>query len=460
MSLPMKKSQQLKNKGVVLNSSKNNTKTKIGSLGKVELKYVSYGDTRNFADFLRQKISDKDFVLRVLFHQLIKPKIKFDQLKRLSDGEIEKLEKAFVKKEDYTFKYLQDTGNFFKDFRQAIQTQNEKHIKELRKTFEPIIKSTQETLTTFQKNYGSVIQQTLDASSYIQDTMRQFASVAQQFQKTQLQIVESVKPIIEQYNTTTRILAESIKPQIEVWQKWAEQNKSVFENIGKHWSEFQKRYKITEKKAVTVLQKYKWFISPSMPIDFVFEVVQLGHKRGRQDRAINKLFVDYFSQNNWRNLEAITRDWERNPLFKKRIKIVNDCVKTLKNSDSKTNTVNVVLPTLIAQIDGFLTDYLDSRGISYDCTYDDFIQKGKVKKVGRKSQFKKNSSKALTSNLNDLANDIFLNILFQSSQKGKPLKTPFNFNRHKIMHGENTNYGRKDYLVRAFLLIDFLISLK
>lgn len=119
-----------------------------------------------------------------------------------------------------------------------------------------------------------------------------------------------------------------------------------------------------------------------------------------------------------------------------------------------------MLPTIIAQIDGFLTDYLDSKNISYDCAYDDFIQNGKVKKIGRKSQFKKSSSKAFTSSLDDLANDIFLNILFQQSQKGKPLKTPFNFNRHKIMHGENVKYGRKDYLIRSFLLIDFLVSLK
>lgn len=135
------------------------------------------------------------------------------------------------------------------------------------------------------------------------------------------------------------------------------------------------------------------------------------------------------------------------------------CIKTLKIADSKTNAVNVVLPTLIAQIDGFLTDYLDSKIIPYDCGYDDFIQSGKIKKVRRKSQFKKYSLKALALNLNNLATYTFLNILFQHSQKGKPLKTPFNFNRHKIMHGESTNYGRNGYLIRSFLLIDFLIGL-
>lgn len=393
-------------------------------------------------------MSDRNFVIEILYRQLVKPKIKFDKFKKLLDKEIEKLGKSFIKKEDYTFKYFQDTGDFFKDFRQAVKIQNKKHIEELRKTFEPILKSTQEMLTAFHEDYAHVIQQALDASSYVQNTINQFASLAQQFQKTRLQMVESVKPIIEQYNATARILAEFIKPQIEIWQKWAEQNKPVFESIRKYWSEFQKRYRIAEEKAVGVLQKYRWFISPSMPIDFIFEVVQVGQRKGRQDKAINNLFINYFSQNDWQNLETITKNWEKKPLFKKRIKIIQDCIKTLKNAARGTNIVNVVLPTLIAQIDGFLTDYLDSKNISANS----YQQK--------KIQFNRHRSRTLPLNLDDLANDIFLNILFQRSQKGVPLETPFNFNRHKIIHGENVKYGRKDYMIRTFLILDFLAYLK
>lgn len=422
--------------------SNNNTKTKINSLGEVELKWISFGDVKKYAKFLEQNYSDKDFTLQILFHQLIKPKIKFNTFKKLSNKEIIKLGKAFIKKEDYFFKH-------FQDFRKAIKIQNEKFIEKLENTFEPIIKSTQEMLASFQKNYASVVQPALGSSSYIQDTMRQLSFVARQFQERQLKITELVKPIIEQYSATARILTESIKPQIEIWQKWAELNKSVFEGIGKNWLEFQNRYHIAESKAVLVLQKYKWFISPNMPIDFIFQVVQLGQRKGRQDSAINKLFVDYFSQNNWQNLEAIRKNWKKNPLFKKRSKIIHDCIKMLKTADIKTNVANVVLPTLIAQIDGFLTDYLDSKNISCARTY-----------AGRKSQFKENSSKPISSELNELANRTFLNILFQRSQKGEPLKTPFNFNRHKIMHGESTNYGRNGYLIRSFLIIDFLVSLK
>jgi len=457
-SLP-KKSEQLKNKGVVLVLNNHNTKTKSETLGDVELKYVSYGDTIEFAKILQETTKDRDFVAKILFHQLVKPEISFGDFQKKSAVELEALAKAFVKNENHTFKYFQDTGDYFKDFKKALVVGHEKHIEELRKTFEPIIKSAQETLTAFSKNYASVIQQTIDGTSYIQESMRGLAQVAKQVSDTQRRLFESIKPAIEQYQATAKIIAESLRPQIDFWQKWTEQNKKVFDIFSNYWANFQKTYNIAEQKAVGVLQKYKWFITPSFPMPFIFEVVKLDKKKGRQDKAVNGLFIKYFEAKNWRNLEGMVNDWKNRPLLKKRYKILTDCVEVVKITSKKgVNGANVVLPTLITQIDGALTDYLNSKNIQWDCDYDDWIdgKTGKVKKIGRKTQFKKSKPKVLTTQLDDLANDIFLNILFQRSQKGKSLATPFSFNRHKIIHGESIKYGRKDYLIRAFMVLDLL----
>jgi len=418
------------------------------SLGEVELKWISVGDIKKYAKFLEQDISFKDFTIKILFHQLIKPKIKLNNFKKLSDIEIIKLGKAFIKKEDYFFEYFQDTGDFFKDFRKAINAKNKKIIEKFKVDFDPIIKSTQEMLASFNNNYASVVQQTLFSSSYIQDAIRELSLLGKQTQEIQLKMSLSLEPIIEQFSATARILTESIKPQIDIWQKWTEQNKSLFDGISLKLSEFQKRYKIAEPKAVAVLRKYNWFISPNMPIDFILKVVQVGKKNGRQDRAMNKLFIDYFSENNWQNLETMGKNWKRNPIFKKRFKIIYDCIEILKTANAKINVVNVILPALISQIDGFLTDYLVSKNISVR------------RYTEKKSQFKQHSTKPISPELNELANSVFLNILFQRSLEGQPLETPFNFNRHKIIHGENINYGRKVYLIRCFLIIDFLASLK
>jgi len=459
MDLRPKKSEQLKNKGVVLVLNSHNTKTKSETLGGVELKYVSYGDSIEFAKILQETTKDRDFVAKILFHQLVKPKISFGDFQKTSDVELETLAKAFVKNENHTFKYFQDTGDYFKDFKKALVVGHEKHIEELRKTFEPIIKSAQETLTAFSKNYASVIQQAIDGTSYIQESMRGLAQVAQQVSDTQRRLFESIKPAVEQYQATAKIIAESLRPQIDFWQKWTEQNKKVFDSFSKYWADFQKTYNIAEQKAVGVLQKYKWFITPSFPMPFIFEVVKLDKKKGRQDKAVNGLFIKYFEAKNWQNLEGMVNDWKNKPLLKKRYKILADCVEVVKIASKKdVNGANVVLPTLITQIDGALTDYLNSKNIQWDCDYDDWIDRktGKVKKIGRKTQFKNSKPKVLTTQLDDLANDIFLNILFQRSQKGKPLATPFSFNRHKIIHGESIKYGRKDYLIRAFMVLDLL----
>jgi hypothetical protein len=117
----------------------------------------------------------------------------------------------------------------------------------------------------------------------------------------------------------------------------------------------------------------------------------------------------------------------------------------MRNAKDKCNPSNFVIPTLIAQIDGIRIEFMDQNGLS-------FWTKDKVWKRWFEGQ---------TSNqeLLDLANDIFLNILFQKSQPGKPLETPFTFSRHKIMHGEYLRYGRIDNTIRAFLILDFLATL-
>ena len=453
------KSGQSKSSSVALALSKNNTRTQLESLGAVELKYISLNDSIEFSRLLQEESFDRDFVAQILYHQLVKPEIDFTAFQKLSDKDLEELARAFVKNEGHTFQYFQGTGDFFKDFKRAIAIGRKKHAEELAKTLQPIIRSAQEALSAFNKNYASVIQQTIAGTSYIRESLQQLTSIANQIGDTQLRIIESMKPVIEQYQSAAKIIMESLRPQIDIWQRWAEQNRGIFDKFSGYWAEFQRRYNVAEQRAVKVLQKYKWFITPSFPITFIFEVMELDKKKGRHDKAVNRLFIEYFEAEDWQNLEIMVNGWKTNQLLKKRYKILTDSMDTVRAASKKgINEANAVLPTLITQIDGALTDYLNSKGLQWESDYDDRVDAGtgKVRKVGRKSQFKNAKPKILTTPLDDLAKDIFLNILFQRSQKGKPLATPFNFNRHKIIHGENVKYGRKDYLVRAFMILDLL----
>lgn len=457
-----KEASQTGSGNVILAMNKHNTQIQLESLGTIELKYVSLNDSIEFDRLLRQELSGKDFVARILHHQLIRPEINFTDFQKLSDEDIEELARAFIKKEDYTFKYFQDTGDFFKDFKMALATGRKKHAEELAKTLQPIIKSAQESLSAFSKNYATVIQQTLSGTSYIRESLQQLNIIARQISDSQRHIIESMKPVIEQYQSTAKIIAESLRPQIDMWQRWVERNKAIFDNFSGYWIEFQQRYNVAETRAVKVLQKYKWFITPSFPISFIFEIMKLDQTKGRHDKKVNNLFIEYYKADDWQKLEAMVSSWEKTPLLKNRYKILMDCVAVVKIAGKKgINEANVVLPTLITQIDGVLTDYLNSKGLQWDSDYDDWVdtKTRKVRKVGRKTQFKNAQPRILTTPLGDQASGIFLNILFQRTQKGKPLATPFNFNRHKIIHGESLKYGRRDYLIRAFMVLDLLAHL-
>lgn len=460
----MKKSEQSKNNSLIFSMSKNNTHVKLNSLGNVELKYVSYGDTEEIAKLLPQKISDKDFALKVLFRQLVKPEIDFSKFEKIPERDLEKLTKAFIIKENYTFKHFQDTDDFFKDFRQALQTHYDKHIEELRKTFEPILESTKKTLQSFEKNYSSIFKQAVEASSYIQDTMQRFNTIAQQFQKAQLQIAESIKPIIEQYSTTARIIEESIKPQIEIWQKWAKQHKSVFENF--------KNLALDQNKKEFLLQN-GWVFSPYLSNKTIADELNSDDIFKKKNSEINLIYENFFSDNNYSELGSMINSWKKKSHFKDRINIFKDCLIILqtfrtKKHNKDINPARTILPLLIAQVDGIASEYAKGKGLSLNGTQWIDSSGNTVKKFDSIwNQPCGDSSEIFTIRMLE---DYLFSQAFPYGQsnpvqkKENPQKVKyrpfFQFSRHKIMHGEDLQFGTIDNVIRVFLLLDFLANLK
>ncbi|MCL6094055.1 MAG: hypothetical protein M1340_09585 [Actinobacteria bacterium] len=425
----------------VLKYKPRNLKVRLRNIGTIELKYISINDDLFIIRTDKEEISDKEFVIRVLKNQAEK---NGRLISKLDDKTLCHVVEQYRQHEKDIFNYYVDTGANFSDFRVALRTYHEKQIEHLKTIIAPAIRSAQETFRGFSIDFSSYISQS--------DQFQQIAKTIARFTEIKLGIIEKSKPftsMLEQIGASARILADSLRPKIEVITNWVEQNEAIFQKFSTVWEDLAKQYQIGEKEGVRVLRKYKWFISPNLPLQFINEAVRLGRKRGRQDKAMNQMFIKYFADDRWANLERMVNTWDESELLKKRMKILNDCVKVVKETDSNgVNCTNAILPTLISQIDGALTDYLESKGV---------LEGGYAVK---KTKFKENSTNDLTEPLNELAHEIFLNILFQKSQRGKPLETPFNFNRHKIMHGEYVSYGRRDYLIRAFMVLDLLANLQ
>jgi len=180
--------------------------------------------------------------------------------------------------------------------------------------------------------YAYIIQQTLEPTSYIAELVKEVSRIGEQFRESYLRVAESLRPAIEQYQLTAHILSEALTPQINFWQNWVEQNKAMFDSYARFWQTFQEEYEIAEEEAIEILRKYKWFITLSLPLDFVFEAVRIDKNMGNQRKAMNRLFVDYFSSDNFRNLENLVDEWETNDIFEPRMKIFKDCVSVMKRT--------------------------------------------------------------------------------------------------------------------------------
>lgn len=503
-------------------AKKDNIVVSTTSIGRVELRHMTVGDSVAISHLLATRdVDNREFVLRTLHRQLVMPKKTITEFRTIDEPDISKIVKTLIRSEPYTFKYFKDTGDLYADIRMALNERQEQHVKKHlsfstgfqaamarfatidigvasvgkqvlagHKTQINAVLGSSSALQTaakagllatrsataiplpglviamkqleaFNKQFSSVAQQALGGrSNIVQTALASLPNLAKTIAATKAEMAMPFLAIADQYTSLATSVVEQLKPRIDFFQNWIGRNPRVYDKIRKSWAEIEEE-KIREKAAIAVLRKYKWFISPSMPIRAISAILKIAKKRGRKDREINRLFVDHFSSDDWANLKVMVDGWGKNRLFKPRMPILNNCVKVMQAADARrANGAIVVLPTLISQIDGLLTAFLDKHNIPYKTMYDDFVRGGKTKKVGRKSQFKAKAPNALTDDLDELAKDIFLNILFQGSQRGKPLTTPFNFNRHKIMHGEIVRFGRKDYVIRAFMVLDFLAHLK
>ena len=448
----MKKLKQQNNK-FINDLKKNEIRLKHKILGEFRLKYISTGDAISFFKILSEKkLSDREFVIKILHNQIIKPRVKFEEFKKLSDKDLIKIARVFIKNETHTFQYFKDTGDFFKDFRFAIKTYKEKQYEQIKNIIEPKIKYIKDTLNKFSLRFATSIALNPDLISKINDCLQGIQKISKELEEAQVRAALNFKLIIEEYSSFAYKIEEYLKPTIVIWQKWLDKNKKIFENFEKFWDKFYVIYKISKSVAIPILKKYKWFISPSMPTSFIYEAVEIGRRKGNQFWSMNKLFVGYFSKNNFKNLKNLIEGWKNNNIFKPRMKIFSDCVLTLKSAKGRNNPSNLIIPTLIAQTDGIQSDFMKQSGLQYDIGKR--VWKDRSDKIIDKKKWLK--SQTLNSELLDMAYDVLLNILFQGANPREPLKTPFTFNRHKILHGEYLRYGRIDNTIRAFLILDFL----
>lgn len=224
------------------------------------------------------------------------------------------------------------------------------------------------------------------------------------------------------------------------------------------------------------LRDNNWFFTPSMDANLWNFIRDNIDQKNDIESFLNDAFVNYFSSENFSNLDFMVQAWRHSPLLSDRLHILKECVFVLKDSSSKNSNIEnphyIVIPTLIAQIDGSMTNYLLKNGYDYEGQKLKNASNGQTDK--KENLFREEVTKFLYEKYSkDLSVSTFLleegttaihlllDILFQRAfpeQKMDDLIFPFS--RNKIMHGQFLGYGNAEDTIRLFLLLDFIASLK
>lgn len=217
-----------------------------------------------------------------------------------------------------------------------------------------------------------------------------------------------------------------------------------------------------------ILAKYNWFVSPNINFGLKHYLFKNLGQQADTESFLNKVFVYFFSANNFDNLEFMIESWYCYSKVGDRFPILEECVNILKDSIRKNSNIKnphcVIIPTLISQIDGLKGSIIEQqkqknknnnikdRNIIYGLIEKKYVSDS----INTKYSFIYNwlFTESTT------ANDLLFDILFQTAHpmdKIEDLKPPFS--RHKIMHGQYLEYGNIENTIRLFLLIDFLAEL-
>lgn len=278
------------------------------------------------------------------------------------------------------------------------------------------------------------------------------------------QLNSALTPFLIKQEKQIREMNKSFKLMAEPMEKVSK----IFSAIQ---SEHEKNFgKIIDAKREEFLLQNGWMLSPYLFGKDIQKQLNSTAILKKKNREINAIYKNFFCNSNYQELETMVCDWKRNKYFKPRQKIFLDCVEILKVSKTRKriNPSTIILPVLIAQIDGITFEYAKSKGLTMN----------KLRPENKSGEKIDNFKWIWELPCRDIPNMNALRMLQEflfsralpSGQKDpkKNSETPnkvklrpfFKFSRHKIMHGENYEYGNIDNVLRTFLILDFLSYLE
>ena len=261
-----------------------------------------------------------------------------------------------------------------------------------------------------------------------------------------------------------RVVAPTIKTVNEItsqlsviYSKWAKEHSHIIEDSTKV---FKSIFDENDKEFIRIAEffaSHKWATPLDAPLSVLQDIRQKTLESRQPRSTLSKLMIEYFESPEGEKVwcsSGLTRPHAF--IQKERIKIIRDCEEAIRMKSRRINFANLVIPTLIAQIDGIKFEYMLHKGFRPE-GFKFIDESNNIVKWEEEIQSGLDPD---DDPIDGLVVDIFFNTLFQSVMPSDTLPTWHHWNRHKIMHGQSFRYGRKDNAYRSFLLINYFFHLQ
>lgn len=174
------------------------------------------------------------------------------------------------------------------------------------------------------------------------------------------------------------------------------------------------------------------------------------------NQNIDKKFVEYFSDDDFRVITELREKWDLEGLIPKgNLKIIFNAINLILN-DNGYEYPDIIIPPLLAQIDVLISEVLlknDYREINRKFYSDVYGSKDK----SNIRTFREDFAENIIDNWEEHHVNFLLENLFANNYGSELEKNLIdNFNRHNIMHGLDNEYGTFENVIRCLLVIDFL----
>ena len=279
--------------------------------------------------------------------------------------------------------------------------------------------------------------------------------------------MSTIKNLFENYenylNQMTKsfnhLLDNSIKPIIEfqdiIFDQMGTQLLDTINTFSNSIKILYDHAELLSAEVAPMVEEAGFWITPSSG----YEILERLNIRSRNEpltpTSVSNIFIEYYEEDNHSELIITVNEWEKNPYFSSRMHILREALEGHINGN-----YNLTIPALFCQLEGIASCILDKPT-------------GKTTAIVKGSINEYPTSFLHSSSIDILTRLITSPLIFGSIPKEYRKQENFqewldlhgfaegqSFNRHGILHGQDTNYGNKKNSLRLFLLLDTFSFMK